>query len=148
MDDHLGKRIQRLENIEAIKTLKHKSWRYYDTQDLDLLMALFTEDVTIATAPPASTQVHGRQLLREHTEKAFSASLASHQGHGPVIELTSDTTATGYWSIDEWFYFFDRGEEWHAKGFYLDEYVKINGAWLIHRLMTKFTFREMVTRAR
>ncbi|WP_433502926.1 nuclear transport factor 2 family protein [Pseudonocardia halophobica] len=148
MSDDLEKRIQRLEDIDAIKTLKHKTWRYYDTQNIEELRKLFTDDIVISTAPPASSEFRGLDQMMENTKKAFEVSIASHQGHGAVIEFTSETTAKAYWSIDEWFYYFDRGEEWHAKGYYLDEYVKIDGVWKVSRLQTKFNFKETFTRGR
>jgi hypothetical protein len=147
MDD-LANRIQRLEDLEAIKTLKHKTWRYYDTKDAEHLLELFTDDIKISTAPPASHEVQGKDALAQMLEQDFAGSIASHQGHGPVIDLTSETTATGYWTIDEWYYYFDKGVEWHAKGFYLDEYVKIDGKWRVKSLQVKFSFKESYERSR
>lgn len=139
-------RLQRLEDIEAIQLLKHKTWKYYDTQDAEELLKLFTDDVRISTAPPAANEFRGKDQLAKGLERDFPVSIASHQGHGPVIELTSETTATGYWSIDEWYYYFDRGHEWRAKGFYVDEYVKLDGEWKVCSLTVKFNFKESYER--
>jgi SnoaL-like domain len=147
MDD-LEKRVQRLEDIEAIKKLKHKTWRYYDTKNAEELLELFTDDIKISTAPPASHELQGKEALAKTLEQDFAVSLASHQGHGPVIDLTSDTTATAYWSIDEWYYYLDRGVEWRAKGFYIDEYAKIDGEWKVRSLEVKFNFKESYERTR
>jgi SnoaL-like protein len=144
----LERRIQALEDIEAIKKLKHKTWMYYDTQNAEELLKLFTDDIKISTAAPASTELEGKEVLAKSLERDFAISIASHQGHGPVIDLTSDTTATAYWSIDEWYYYFERGLEWQAKGYYIDEYVKIDGEWKLASLTVKFNFKESYQRSR
>lgn len=144
----LEKRIQVLEDYNAIQQLKHKTWRYYDTQDTEKLLECFTDDIRVSTAPPASSEMRGKADMAAALEKVFPVAIASHQGHGPVIELTSDTTANAYWSIDEWYHYFDRGLEWRAKGYYLDEYVKVDGRWYVKSLEVKFQFKETIERGR
>jgi hypothetical protein len=144
----LEKRIQRLEDLEAIRELKHRTWRYYDTKDAKKLLPLFTDDIRISTAAPASSELRGKEALAASLDEVFPISIASHQGHGPVIDLTSETTATGYWAIDEWYYYFESGREWHAKGYYLDEYVKVDGEWKVRSLEVKFNFKESFDRSR
>jgi SnoaL-like domain len=146
--DELERRLRNLEDIEAIKKLKHMTWRYYDTRNAEELLKLFTDGIRISTAPPASHELRGKQQLAASLEKDFAVSIASHQGHGPVIDLTSDVTASAYWTIDEWYYYFERGVEWHAKGYYLDEYVKVDNEWKVSSLEVKFHFKDTYERSR
>jgi hypothetical protein len=54
--------------------------------------------------------------------------LTQHQGHHPIIELTSPTTATGSWYLQDICY--ERRENWwfHGTAYYADGYVKRDGA--------------------
>jgi hypothetical protein len=66
-----------------------------------------------------------------------------HQGHHPEIELTSDTTAKGIWSLQD--YVIDRKGNTHLRGasFYYDEYVKVNGEWKIKLAGYERIFEEI-----
>ena len=144
----LAARIQRLEDLEAIRTLTHKTWMYYDNQNLEELVDLFAEDFKVTAGAPVSHEVIGRSAVRDALVEDFATALSCHQGSGSVIELTSDTTATGYWSIDEHYFYADRGHEWHAKGPYRTEYVKIDGDWKVQSLAVNFQFKETFERTR
>jgi hypothetical protein len=144
----LAARIQRLEDLEAIRKLTHQTWMYYDNQDIEELVDLFTDDFTSTAGAPLFLELVGKAAVREALVKDFASALSVHVGSGAVIELTSDTTATGYWSIDELYYYADRGSEWHAKGPYRSEYVKIDGDWKVKSLAVTFQFRESIERSR
>ena len=53
-----------------------------------------------------------------------------HHGHMPEIELTSPTTATGVWAMEDMLRWPD-GTEMHGYGHYHETYVKVDGAWRI-----------------
>jgi len=53
-----------------------------------------------------------------------------HHGHMPEIELTSATTATGVWAMEDMLRWPD-GREMHGYGHYHETYEKVGGAWRI-----------------
>ena len=70
-----------------------------------------------------------------------------HQGHHPEIELTSDTTATGIWEAEAYLIDLKENTSLHEVTFYQDEYVKVNGRWLIKSTGYTNVFEETWERA-
>jgi hypothetical protein len=56
-----------------------------------------------------------------------------HHGHMPEIELTSATTATGIWALQDLLRWPD-GRELHGYGHYHEEYEKSDGRWRIKKM--------------
>ena len=56
-----------------------------------------------------------------------------HHAHTPEIEITSETTATGVWAMEDLLWWEDAGETQHAHGYghYYETYEKLDGVWLI-----------------
>jgi hypothetical protein len=56
-----------------------------------------------------------------------------HHGHMPEIEITSPTTATGIWAMEDHLRFPPgaRLRELHGYGHYHETYVKLEGEWRI-----------------
>jgi hypothetical protein len=71
----------------------------------------------------------------------FVDQISVHHGHTPIIEITSDTTATGIWAMEDRLY---RGKK-HVDGpgfvlgfgNYHETYVKLDTGWRIRT--SKFT---------
>ena len=56
-----------------------------------------------------------------------------HHCHTPEITLTSPTTATGIWAMEDWI-IFGGGQELHGAGHYRETYEKQDGTWRIKSL--------------
>ena len=69
--------------------------------------------------------------------------LSSHRVHHPEIDLTSPTTATGTWALEDVVVDAQRDFALRGAAFYTDEYVKLDGAWRIRRTAYKRTFEEV-----
>jgi len=54
-----------------------------------------------------------------------------HMNHHPEIELTSETTATGIWALDDFSFHIGDRRGRRMAGHYHDRYVKVNGDWKI-----------------
>ena len=125
----LEERLQRLEDIAAIRRLKHEYARTVDRFATgDEYAALFTEDGLIdGDLGP----VEGREEIR----KFFSAvpqtfSFFLHYMCGETIDIApSGTEATGHWYL--WELGTLRGEAVWIAITYDDEYRKVNGVWRI-----------------
>ena len=68
---------------------------------------------------------------------------SSHKAHHPEIDLTGPTTAAGVWALE------DRvvDTQWNliiqGAAFYDDDYVKVDGTWLIARTAYKRVYETM-----
>ena len=96
---------------------------------------------------PKSDGQANRASGREHLTNSIRGMLGSsthvttaHHGHTPEIVLTSDTTATGIWAMEDelWWTNGDVEEHLHGYGHYHEEYRKVEGKWLIsYRKLTR-----------
>jgi ketosteroid isomerase-like protein len=132
--EELARRIQVLEDIEAIKKLKARYCAYCDNNyDADGLASLFTED-----AVWDGGERLGRSVGREAIRSFFQGSskrlpFAIHHVTNPFIEVQGDT-ATGRWYL---FQPCTRAAEnravWLAAR-YEEEYVRVGGEWKFRRM--------------
>ena len=63
-------------------------------------------------------------------QQTLANSVTVHQGHMPEIELTSPTTATGIWALNDLIIWPD-GSRLQGYGHYHETYEKVDGAWRI-----------------
>lgn len=141
--------------VEQIKRLFAARLRAMDNKRWDLYPGFHTEDVVSESwgglpedKQPRSESGEGRAVGTAKLTAAISGMLDGavklttvHHAHTPEIELTSDTTATGIWAMEDelWWTNAAGGEEHlHGYGHYHEEYRKVNGQWLIsYRKLTR-----------
>lgn len=153
--------IDELLAIEEIKNLRYGYAVHFDAQDLNSLMALFTEDA-ICDFGAEYGQWRGRETIRQnyranlnHLGPAFSS---LHVMANPWITLTSPTEAHGRWTLMD--FLTQRSAQLHSGtaggpaqpllwlALYEDDYRKVNGRWLIahvklHFLWPSSSFAEL-----
>lgn len=132
--------------VERIKQLKARYFRGVDLKDWALIRSVFTDDVICdfrgaATDPeigfnpvPEATGAIINGI--EDTVAAFIASSAHfrsvHHGHMPEIEVQSERTAKGIWSMFDTLRFAEGPiAEITAYGHYHETYEKVGGDWKI-----------------
>ena len=141
--------------IEEIERLFAARLRVMDTKRWELYPTLHTDDVVSETfrrgaedysdLPPAERPgaVVGSAALTDAIRTFLDGTVritSVHHGHQPEINLTSDTTATGVWAMEDllWWTNGDVEEHLHGWGHYLEEYRKVDGVWLIaYRNLTR-----------
>ena len=122
--------------IEEIKKLKARYFRFVDTKRWDELADVFTPDAVLTIGPNPEDVWKGRQKIIDRIRGELDDTMSIHHGHMPEIELTSDTTATGTWAMSDYL----QGPRFtlHGYGHYQEEYVKQDGAWRIsNSLLTR-----------
>lgn len=127
---------EELLEIEAIRQLKYRYVRALDTADMDGLRACMTEDAHIKFEGGIYTvEYTGIENILEFLATSFhSKAAASHQVHHPTIELLSETTARGQWSLSDVFHDLNHRIIVSGAAEYVDDYVKGNdGSWRIAR---------------
>jgi len=134
--------LQRLVELEELKNLKASYFYYLDTKDWDSWLGLFTADATLQwdNAPSiggrdgqTSQKYVGIDQIREHVVYGIlHAAQTVHQGHTPILELTSENTARGIWAMED--IVSSSNQVLHAFGHYRETYRKIDGKWKIASL--------------
>ena len=140
-------RVQRLEDIEAIKQLKHRYFRSIDMADIETLATLFTEDVEVDYEGASyHWQVQGRDNMVAAVAGAFNATvIACHTAHHPEITVTAPDAAEGLWYLTDTMVDLARGVTTAGSALYRDAYVKTGGEWLIRRTTYKRVFEQVDT---
>lgn len=141
------------DDLEAIRQLKARYCRFLDTKDYEAWKRLFAEDVVVTldmaissggadgqTAPPLRGLDEFVPVVLGGVEHAQT----KHHVHTPEITLTSDTTASAIWAMEDLLLFADGGELFGA-GHYHETYEKRDGGWVItslHLTRTILRFTE------
>lgn len=144
---------EKLLAIEEIKVLFASRLRCMDNKEWDKYASFHTDDVVSDSwaspdAAPladgtASGQVTGGQALANAIRGTLDGPVkvtSVHHGHTPEITLTSDTTATGVWAMEDklWWTNGDAEEHLHGYGHYHEKYRLVDGRWLIsYRNLTR-----------
>jgi hypothetical protein len=147
--------VETLLAIEAIKSVFARRIRYMDTRQWDLYGSVHTEDAWSETYGdlPAHLQPTdaGGQRNRVVGPEALAAQIrhfmthrfpitSVHHAHTPEIEITSATTATGIWPMEDhlWWQDGERHEHFHGYGHYHEHYRRVDGQWRIaYRKLTR-----------
>jgi hypothetical protein len=136
-----------LVEMEQIKRLKYKYLRCLDQKLWDEMVECFTEDA-VAEYSGGRYTYNGRQAILDFLRRSMGAESfhSSHRVHHPELELTSETTATGVWALED--VVVETKWEITIRGaaFYRDEYVKEQGRWRIRRTGYLRTYEEIQPR--
>lgn len=119
-----------VDDVEAIRRLKARYFRTMDTKDWDAMRQVFTDDVVIDTREAGGDVVRGAAEFMAFLEGALDGAVTVHQGHMPEIDLTSETTATGIWALND-IVIWPNGMRLDGYGHYYETYEKGADGWRI-----------------
>ncbi len=121
-----------LTEVEAIKRLKARYCRLLDTKDWAGWRQVFTDDFVSDTSAAGGMRIAGADEFVAFVRGALGKpSLATvHHVHAPEIELTSATTASGVWALEDVLRFLP-GLTMRGFGHYTETYEKVDGQWRI-----------------
>jgi hypothetical protein len=130
MDD-----LARLLAIEDIKRLKARYYRCMDTKDWDGFRDVFADDAEMDMRGEAGEAglARGKQNIADFVRGAVDPVVTAHHGHMPEIEITSPTTATGIWAMEDELWW-PGGMHMHGWGHYHETYTLTAEGWRIHTL--------------
>ena len=140
----VGDDQDRARDIEAIKQLKARYFRTMDSKDWDAMRRVFADDFVMDSTESGGSVVTGGDACIAFLRETIGDVVTVHQGHTPEITLTSPTTATGIWAMEDMLRW-PNGTELHGYGHYHETYAKVEGAWRIATLKLtrlRMDFRE------
>jgi ketosteroid isomerase-like protein len=124
------------DDVEDIKQLKARYFRLMDTKDWDGLVTVFTDDVVVDVSGEGGGVTRGATEFLSFLRAVIGNAITVHHGHTPEIELTSPTTATGIWALEDRLWW-PEGEPFthmHGFGHYHETYEKTSAGWRIKSL--------------
>jgi hypothetical protein len=130
-----------LSDRDAIAELKARYFRFVDTKNWAGLHGLFTPTAHVDTSVDGGPIFNNTDQFVGFLIATLSNVVTVHQGHMQELQLTSPTTATGTWELEDLLRFpiGSTGENAHGYGNYHEIYKKVNGQWLIASLkLTRF----------
>lgn len=147
---------EKLLAIEAIKQLKARYQRAVDTKDWELMRSVLTPGARSVYSNGKYTY-EGRDAIVEFLSDPNGLGnpeiVSMHHAHTPEITLTSETSATGTWYLED-FVLTGLQSDWapagtvmHGTGIYQDEYLKIDSEWLIDETGYERIFEDLQPRA-
>jgi len=133
--------VEELAAKEEIAQVKARYFRCIDTKDWVCWNALFTSDAELDFRLGAGLPARGDEwvfkgaaTIRAVPEKFKFTDphhLTVHHGFMPEIKITSPITATAIWAMED--SVIDGYRRLEGKGYYFDEYRKVDGRWLISK---------------
>lgn len=132
-----------MDDVEEIKKLKARYFRGLDSKDWDLYESVFAEDAVIDLTRCGGEKIAGRTAFGAYA-RALTLVQSVHHGHMPEIELTSATTASGVWVLED-YNLWEDGTQNHGWGHYLETYEKQEGRWFIKTMALSYLRMERPT---
>jgi len=135
----LEKRVQTLEDIEAIKKLKARYYGYCDAgYDADGLISLFTDDAVWDGG--SFGRYEGRKAIYDFFAGVSKLlPFALHYVMNPQIDVEGDR-ASGRWYLLEPCTFAQGSQAVWGAAYYEDRYVKVGGAWKFQEVKLTSSF--------
>ena len=126
--------VRRLLDIEEIKQLKARYFRFIDTKDWESFRQLFTDDCKhyLPQESPVPHMTNDDYLPM--IETMLTPGVTTHHGHMPEITFTSPTEAEGIWAMTDYVQVDPPAGRVSIKGwgYYYETYRKCDdGAWRI-----------------
>lgn len=134
--------IEKLIAIEEIKQLKARYFRCVDAKDWEGYRNVFATDVhfDISDDMPNGVFTEADKAV-DAARSGLTDCVSVHHGHCPEIEITSDTTATGIWAMEDMLRWSKASafpnQELHGYGHYHETYEKTGGRWRIKTMKLK-----------
>ncbi len=99
IEAEMQRRIQSLEDIEAIKKLKASYWNSLDVKQWDSLAECLAADFVFDTLHLG--RMEGGDYVVKVLKRAMKNVATIHHGHNPEIDIFSVATASGRWALND-----------------------------------------------
>jgi hypothetical protein len=133
------------DDLEAIRQLKARYFRLMDEKDWDALAGVFTDDVEMDMTGEGSGVISGREAYMPFIRDVLDGVTTVHHGHMPEITITSPTTASGIWAMEDklWWPEGSPISHLHGYGHYHETYERTAEGWRIKTCRLTRLHREV-----
>jgi hypothetical protein len=114
----------------ALERLKARYCRTLDLKDWASFRDCFTDDFVGDTSAAGGSVIEGADDFVDFVRRMLGKAVTVHQVQQPELDLTSATSATGIWAMQDIVRFWP-GITLHGFGHYLETYEKAGGEWRI-----------------
>ncbi len=136
----LEERVQKLEDIEAIRYLQAKYQRLLDSRDFNGIAGCFADDVVSSYGNGEHT-FEGKNMVVGFLMKSMAIDMPSaHMIHGGEIDIIDGANAKAKWYLQDFLVYPKYSINIAGAAIYDVAYVKVNGAWLIKSIGYKRVF--------
>lgn len=143
----IEERIQRLEDIEAIRYLQAKYQRCLDNRDFVGVEQCFCKDV-VSSYGNGEMSYTGSENVIAFLKSVMSVDMPSaHMIHGGEIDIVSTTNAKAKWYLQDFLINKQHGVNIHGAAIYENSYEKVNGDWKIKAIGYKrmYEYYDMIS---
>ncbi|GGN62188.1 hypothetical protein GCM10011579_029080 [Streptomyces albiflavescens] len=138
MNETIEARVQKLEDIEALRRLKADYTWFLDHKQWDEWKRCFSSDFVF--------EVAGNRLPLDEFVAFVSRNLqpliTSHQLHQFKVEFASATAASGVWWLRDHLSHPGNGSEFRGRAYYHETYVKESDGWKISGSVLEYVSSE------
>jgi uncharacterized protein (TIGR02246 family) len=127
----LERQIRELRDIEEIRLLKARYFRFADEKRWSEWAELFAPDA-VFVARTTGIEQKGREAIVAWARNGLGTAQSIHHGYMPEITVDGDR-ATGIWAMEDRVEFLD-GTGFHGRGHYHEVYERNDGRWQIAHL--------------
>ncbi len=120
---------QAMDDLEQIRQLKARYFRFVDTQNWLGLNDVFADDVVIDMTGEGGGVTDNVAAFIAILRQKLEAVTTVHHGHMPEIEILSATEARGIWAMEDQLWWPDGSPlvHMHGYGHYHETYRKLGG---------------------
>lgn len=133
------------DDLESIRQLKARYFRFMDTKDWEGLSRVFTEDVRIDMVNEGGAITTGLDDYLPFLVSQIGTATTVHHGHMPEISLVAPDEATGIWAMEDelWWPEGSPVSYVHGYGHYHETYAKNEGEWRIREMTLTRLHRDI-----
>lgn len=128
--------MSNLEDLEQIRQLKARYFRFMDTKDWDGLASVFTPDVRIDMLGEGGGVTESVEAYLPFLISQIGEVTTVHHGHMSEIEFDGPDDARGIWAMEDelWWPEGSPIRHLHGYGHYHEHYRREAGDWSISRM--------------
>jgi hypothetical protein len=135
-------KLDQLLAAEAVRNLKARYFRFVDCKNWPGLASVFSEDVILdlrnefvpGVALAKEEAAVGRDTVVQLISKVVGRFRTVHHGHLPEIRVSSATTASGIWAMDDTIRDQEDRLVLRGSGYYHETYVRRGDDWTISNM--------------
>ncbi|WP_078841252.1 nuclear transport factor 2 family protein [Streptomyces acidiscabies] len=133
--------------VRAIKQLKARYFQSIDTKNWALLRQQLTDDVAVDTTGSFGPKMTGADAFIGFLKLTIGSAETVHHGHMPEITVTSPTSATGVWALQDLLIWLGVVRV-IGFGHYHEEYTLVDGRWRISSTKLTRVYMDPLTAQR